>query len=276
MVWQAAIDDSYNQDSIFVLGGFVATAEAWANFSRDWEELLPWGTLTKDNKHHFKMSEMAASPDRMERAAAFFRVIEKHITAAVACKIDIRDLRRALNRIWIPGRQYGSATTIDWSAWSNPYVMAFRCLMDQFHLRRDEMTEVFPLDEPIDFIFDMQTEKKIIRDAWDEYLQKRNPEIRHRFGEEPRFLDDRVFLPLQAADLWAWHVREWFEDGDTNGLKKLSDMEFSAWQAKWKFPRILIAFDEDALTRLLMEAARAAAGPNRIIYDVRFSEPKSS
>ena len=65
VVLQAFIDDSYDDD-VFVLAGYIASEEAWANFAKDWEDLLQWGTLKSDGQRHFKMSEMAQSEIGLE------------------------------------------------------------------------------------------------------------------------------------------------------------------------------------------------------------------
>jgi hypothetical protein len=62
---QAFIDDSRTKPSgEFVLGGHVAPAEKWVAFSGEWGGLLPLGTRAKNGKFHFKMAEMAKSPER--------------------------------------------------------------------------------------------------------------------------------------------------------------------------------------------------------------------
>ena len=64
--FQAFVDGSARRpDGDFILGGHIATAETWANFSKEWEELLPLAPLAKNGKRHFKMSEMAATKDGM-------------------------------------------------------------------------------------------------------------------------------------------------------------------------------------------------------------------
>ena len=50
MVLQAFIDESGKNDW-FVLGGYIASAEAWAAFSKDWEQILPLGIRDKKGFH---------------------------------------------------------------------------------------------------------------------------------------------------------------------------------------------------------------------------------
>jgi hypothetical protein len=69
--------------------------------------------------------------------------------------------------------------------------------------------EVLTAGEKIDFIFDEQTEKKVIYRIWDEFAETRPDSYRVTLGNTPRFENDQDFLPLQAADFWAWWARKW-------------------------------------------------------------------
>jgi hypothetical protein len=98
MVLQAFIDESCSEGGGFVLGGYIAPVEAWAEFSKEWELLLPSTMRGNNGKHRFKMSEMAR---HMDRVPPFYRVIEKYASMSVFCRINIGDLRRATDRIWV-------------------------------------------------------------------------------------------------------------------------------------------------------------------------------
>src|ERR1700688_2027339 len=105
MAWQAYIDDSYTPEGTFVLGGYIATAENWAQFAKEWNALLPsGGTVANNGRYHFKMSEMSTTPQRMERAPAFYWIIERHVHSAASCKINIADLKRAAGDRYVSGR----------------------------------------------------------------------------------------------------------------------------------------------------------------------------
>ena len=67
---QAVIDDSYDPDGVFVLAGYIASGEAWSEFSREWEELLPLVPPNRSGVRRFKMAQMAASADRMANVPA--------------------------------------------------------------------------------------------------------------------------------------------------------------------------------------------------------------
>jgi len=197
MVLQAFMDESEDPDGTFVLGGYLASAEKWASFSRAWEEMLPLALRDKRG-YYFKMSEMASSPERLERVQAFYRIIEKYVLMSISCRINAAEFQRAMARIYVPG------VNIDWgSDMGKPYVVAFRMLMDGFHDYWSKLEHPIPEDEKVDLYFDERSEKNIIRKYWEEYMAERPPEIRRHYGHEPHFEDDRDrdFLPLQAADV---------------------------------------------------------------------------
>jgi hypothetical protein len=218
---QAVIDDSSDPAEAYVLAGYVASAEAWAEFSREWEELLPLVPLSRSGVRRFKMAQMAASKDRMAHIPAFYRVIERHVLASVSAKINVADLRRVQARILIPGLD------IDWGTYANPYFVTFRCLMDMFHIHRHKMTELLPAEQKIDFYFDNQSDKKAIIEMWENYIKERSEEVRKFYGAAPSFREDEEFLPLQAADFWAWWVRKWYQDGIP---EKILNWDFDAFE----------------------------------------------
>lgn len=271
MVLQAYIDESITHGSTFVLGGYIASAETWAKFSKDWEAMLPHGTLGSNGKYHFKMAEMAANEERMSRVPGFYRIIEKHDLLGVFCEFNIADLRRAQARVrfWPPAQ-------IDFDLFANPYGMAFRGLMDTFHNRRSDLyLPVIPLSEKVDFIFDDRIhEKAFLVGMWDEYVRKREDNIRDYYGATPRFENDEDFLPLQAADFLCWWIRRAYDEGEN--ADKFYSGDFDTWKSTRNLKGSGITFSEDELTQALIEVARGSAEPWRIAYDVKTSPRKFS
>ena len=260
--FQAFVDESYSARE-FVLGGHIATAENWSLLAKEWEQLLPkFGLLAPSNKygktHHFHMTEMAMTPERMARVQVFYKAIESHVATSISCRINLDDFRRAQERARENiATKYG-IKDIDWALWGNAYFFAFRVLIDQFHQRRKQF-ESIPADEPVDFYFDEKVEKKAIREAWDEYLGRATPEIRARYGNEPRFENDLHFEALQTADLWAWWVRKWYQEWTDDGSgvpPKLRDLDFGTWKGKQRpKTRIILSANEDAIAKALENVA---------------------
>jgi hypothetical protein len=83
VILQAFIDDSYTAKGTFVLGGYIANAEAWARFSAEWEAALPKALRKADGRYYFKMSDMAGR-GRLADVPQFVKIIEDHVAFSLA------------------------------------------------------------------------------------------------------------------------------------------------------------------------------------------------
>ncbi|MGB6171717.1 MAG: hypothetical protein WBG12_07110, partial [Xanthobacteraceae bacterium] len=68
------------------------------------------------------------------------------------------------------------------------------------------------------------------------FILSRPDEVQQFYGAKPRFDSDQKLLPLQAADLWAWWVRDWYEEDASDLPDKLKALDFGQWKGK-KRPR---------------------------------------
>lgn len=200
LTFQGFIDASARPpDGDMVLGGHIAPAEYWAHFSKEWEQLLPLGTLAKNGKRHFKMSEMARSPGGIERTEAFYRIIEKYVFVSISYRMNLEDFAPALERVKSATSLLSTlGVSIGFSKFENPYFFMFRGMMDDFHRNAGEkLREAIPLEEKVDFIFDDQTEKSYILGGWDSFVaESGDEEVKRHYGATPRFENDQDFLPL--------------------------------------------------------------------------------
>ena len=233
--FQAFIDDSRSKDE-FVLAGHIATSEAWATFAQQWENLLPLATKTKNGKWHFKMSEMAMSPTLMSHVPAFYKLVEEHVISSISCRMNMDVYRSAIARsermaVGLPTSHPFYRVSVDPGVFRNPFRLLFRLMMDTFHTNREKFASKLPLEQKVDFIFDDQSEKDIIVGEWARYIDLREEELKPLYGATPRFENDQEFLPLQAADLWAWWVREWYEEDDSEFPDKLRDLTLGSGTA---------------------------------------------
>jgi hypothetical protein len=255
--FRAFLDESVSGPEIpegeFVLAGHIATAEQWARFSKEWEELLPWGGILEDDgQYNFHMTEMAASPERLSRVRAFYRVIEDNVALSVSFRINLHDFANAKARFRAMTEPFG--ISFGFADWDNPYYFSFRTFMDTFHSRRGLFDKVIPLDETVDFYFDDKVEKSIIFNAWNDYQNTIPEQNRKYYGATPRFENDRDrrFLPLQAADLWAWYVREWYEEDCVDVPDKMKAFDFGGWTGKQR-PSLTIVMSENQILDRLKE-----------------------
>lgn len=273
MVLQAYIDDSWDEDGCYVLAGYVASAEEWAAFSREWEAMLPRATLQADGHYRFKMSEMAQSPERMSRVAGFHNVINKHVRMSIASVLDLKDHRLALERYRTPF----PTITMDWGGFNSPFYTAFRCLMDGFHRIRSDSTQptskyfkTLPAGQPVDFYFDDSTEKGTVLRVWDEYMSHRGPLAKELYGSTPRFEDDERFLPIQAADFRAYWVREWATE---HGVKNAASGRFPFKSAAKTIDNLIFSVSEDEMADALRQSFENEHPGTYIVDRARREDP---
>ncbi|WP_373086325.1 DUF3800 domain-containing protein [Sneathiella sp.] len=232
MVALRAFIDESSDGHLLVLGGAVADVASWAAFSAEWGGILPLGPIRKDGKRHFKFSEMAGRTDDMP---AFWHVLQQHVRFLVASVIEIPALCAAQSRV-------KTVSPIKWGPHCDPWIVAFRNLMDGFHRRRGEFSTLLDDGDKVDFYFDNHSNERKIVDGWEAYLAGLSPEERSRFGLKPRFEDDTEFLPLQAADFVAGLSRS---TGRTAQGKAVN--EILTRHGKRKIPLLVLSMKEDAL-----------------------------
>ena len=94
-------------------------------------------------------------------------------------------------------------------AMENPYVLLFM----QIILAVATLGDRLGIKEPCDFIFDEQGQfSKEALEFWPNMKALLDASARSDLGKfvgsPPIFRDDKIALPLQAADLYAWHMRQ--------------------------------------------------------------------
>lgn len=228
MTFQAFIDDSYgpntDKDPYFVLAGFVGTYANWAAFSDAWQAELD----RPPRLAYFKMNEAIRSKsgpwkgigdiERRIRIDSFVQIVRKHALVRVDSSIKRSDYKKC-----VKGKL---PKELD-----HPYVLSFLQII----------TSVFQYQQAnnwnaqIDFVFDEQQQfSKELLGWWD--VVKRL--ITANFGEHLIgtlvFQDDKNFLPLQAADCYAWSIRN-----DHSQNKIVFSPRGYELEAIWDMPRAM-------------------------------------
>ncbi|SDC02216.1 Protein of unknown function [Bradyrhizobium brasilense] len=234
---QAFVDASGNGDpNVLVIAGYVARASDWAKFSEAWKQKLLEADLRR-----LKMNEMTERRQRQHIAAYFYRTIEEFkIEAAISCVFDTAGLRRFVST-YIP-----DSPSLDMQAVRNPYLYAARQIIKNLALGQERMG----LLDPVDFIFDNEAEKARLSPHWDWFRSSLRPEVRRLMGRDPIYQDDETCMPLQAADLWAWWVRKWHEEGNEDGVRQLA----LPWGPKRYIKRTHWVYDEAFFRTTLYES----------------------
>lgn len=219
MALQAYVDDSGGTDQnihpYFVLAGLVSDTARWADFSTDWRAVLD----LEPRLGYFKMSEAKALRKefamqrgwtgllRDVRVAQLVEVIRSHAIFRVSVAIDKVAFYKHVASIKLkkPNPTAG-----------DPYYLAFHQLVLGLPLRQAMNLPEIPQEGKIDFIFDQQGKTGTRASAaWDRLksdvlpkMQMRGvPNILSALGSPPIFRDEKHFLPLQGADLFAWYMR---------------------------------------------------------------------
>ena len=211
LVLEAYADDSGNDrnSQVFVLAGFVAKADpGWLRFEKEWRFALQKPPAVK----YFKMRECHAlrgqfdgwdPTERDQRLAELVGIIKRTATASIFALVPRADFFAAMPKL-------------DVRFTKSPYAVVYYALIwaTLQSMKSSEITE------PVDFIFDEQLRLSDDVQALYGYFKRRlmYGDLAPLLGARPIHGSDEKFLPLQAADLLAWHIRRWY-DADANGEK---------------------------------------------------------
>lgn len=195
---QAYIDDSASDqgEQRLFLAGFINTADRWIRFSEAWaEELGQPPTIS-----YLKMSEANGfggefrgwdATDRDEKIRGLARVIRHFEPRSIHASVSQSEFRA----IVAPVAPHGFST---------PYSLCFHAMMLPLAIRQSQER----VKVPIDFIFDSQEGLGTQAAFFYGKIRESQPKkIREVMCASPIFCDEKLVLPLQAADMLAWHIR---------------------------------------------------------------------
>ncbi|PPD46554.1 MAG: hypothetical protein CTY15_00575 [Methylocystis sp.] len=216
MLLQGYFDDSgsHGGEGLYVLGGFLAPSVSWPRFEAEWQSVLK-KELTID---YFKMSEAISQRGQFDRWPSPLRDQKVFELAEVAERWAVA---RISAMVWKEDFDAHIKGASPWRELDNPYFLLFNQII--------VLTVGFILElgkngldisnARVEFVFDEQG--VLGRDAvgwWDVLKQALEPEQVRLLGAPPKFGSDKRLLPLQAADLLAWSVRNVVEGGESNVL----------------------------------------------------------
>ncbi|HEV2097464.1 MAG TPA: hypothetical protein VGR45_00905 [Stellaceae bacterium] len=210
MVLQGWVDVSGNEPQggpVIVFGGFVAPYEMWSEFADEWDKEL----AREPKLEYFKMSEANSLNGefhrrrgwneelRDERVLRFARIIPKYARIRVSAWLRHQDWIDHIVSIPAPVRRL----SVD-----HPYGQLFM----QIILATAAFQDTHALTGPCDFIFDEElTFSDEVMQWWpqvkDWIRQNGRSDLIKFLGSPPIFRNEKAFKPLQAADLYAWQVR---------------------------------------------------------------------
>jgi Protein of unknown function (DUF3800) len=214
MVLQTGYFDDSGSDAgsrWYVLGGFIASVEDWKSVSTKWEQ-----TLSKEPAlRYFKMSEAMAMegqfrrgwtvPLRNQRIMELVDIITELDPARIYCF-----LKRSNFHDFVKGIIRGDAFNDPYFTLSYHTILSIAANADALNWTRD-----------CGFIFDEQGKLGDVSvSKWNWMKQNIDGEnaanVSAYLGSPPVFRNDVKSLPLQAADMLAWLVRDCMTVGPDN------------------------------------------------------------
>jgi hypothetical protein len=192
---RAFIDDSVAQqgDKRLFYAGYLHRADAWAEFSERWDwELRQWPAIEyfKGSGDQFDGWDAPLREAKIAKMADIIQMLEPY-------SFHFSLNRKLFEEILKPVSPYG---------FGRPHFQA--CFAVMGGVARQAAT--MGITTPIEFIFDQQDGvDDDVRFFFSEMIAALQPEVRALISDVPRFKSDRdkQFMPLQAADMLAWHVR---------------------------------------------------------------------
>jgi len=188
---------SEGQDSAFVLAGFITTAEKWTRFSDEWDQLLTSHCPVFKMRKESKRKPVDA---RNKRIGAFVDVIKRNILFKIECSVSIPAFRAVIKGKFHPESR-AARITDSYYFWVFHNLIAKLCqgiwdrgYRHQFDIFFDEQLKYGP------------QAAKLYGIAHD----VAKPKYRRMLPDEPIFRSDTEFRPLQAADMFAWLVRKYY------------------------------------------------------------------
>ena len=180
-----------------VLAGYISDVERWKAFSDAWDKEL----RTEPKIEQFKMSQAHSkrgpfwgwdNDARERKVIRLAEIVNQHAIAGIASIVS--------NKAYQEEAKGCLPDTID-----HPYWLCFQqIIMETLRVHGDELG-----GGKINFVFDSQGQGyerrgALIHAGWREIFEA--TPYANLLGSIT-FADDRDVLPLQAADLLAWHVR---------------------------------------------------------------------
>jgi len=197
-VLQVFIDESgrgQEEDPAFVLAGYFARVRSWEAFADKWQEVLS-ETPSIDYlkaKEAYSLSKQFKGWSREQRDARLSKLaslIRKFVAGSVTLAVS--------------GIEFNRILRASKGALKNVYPLAVAAMITE--VLRAALTS--RTRERLEFIFDEgMLNAKLFEVAFDDMMTALPRKATDLIGKRPRMENDKLFVPLQAADLLAWHVR---------------------------------------------------------------------
>ena len=223
----AAIDDSGTDGGkVYVLGGLMATADAWEGFSEEWREALDAHNpkrieFLKMKQANAREGQFAGFNDgeRDAKLQSLALIAKKYAIFAQVAAVRRDDFKLAFQGLRV-GRWIKKGTRRERKALKpmKAYDLLFHKII------KDGCNFVLDagLSGPLDYVFDCQGKAgRLCADAYERIAPDFPGAVQGILGGPPGFRDDKKFVPLQAADAVSWIWRRHLateEQGDSGAV----------------------------------------------------------
>lgn len=235
VVLQAYVDDSrkmLGRKSLF-MAGYINFPERWIEFSREWARVLREGRPIQ----YLHMVDAHAARgefrgwgrlDREIKVAALAQVVANSAPWSFHVSVNLSDFAETFDKSMPHGFQ-------------SPYLVCFIAVATQI----GRHTASFGAPMPVDLVFDEQNQIHKAALALYDGMKAMQPDDRRIWmGSTPIFRSDKDVLPLQAADMLAWHVQREIRDGDLIPKSRVSNLLIQDGRHSY------IHIDRDGLQRM--------------------------
>ena len=198
------VDDSGSDPSsaVYVLGGVCLPSSWWdEQVSPEWSGVLN----ATPSIPYFKASEVWETDIAKDVAWAALEPHQRRrkVNALVDVLTTYQPLTFSFQLDWPIFQEFKKAYALP-KGKNDPYFYLYYgaiILQARWGLR-----EANPA--PVNFVFDNQNKVgKQVKEWYQTFKRKCSLEIQERLGDDPQFKDEKVCLPLQCADMFAWYAR---------------------------------------------------------------------
>ena len=211
-MFQACFDDSgKTQMPVYVLAGFISRVRRWQVYSHEWDRVLkrpPEVSFLSTNEAFRQTGCFSGWSEREieKRLLKLVEVIQNRVDGGAIFTLDHADYKAVMTKVeQLP---FTPEELRKLRMLKNPFYFGFhtvvvRMLGEHAHAHMKEGLQIL-------FDHDIDREKRLENGYRNviEGIRKEFPEhVKLLVNKEAEFRDEKVFLPLQAADLLAWNVR---------------------------------------------------------------------
>lgn len=194
------------KDPYLVFAGFISTSKVWADFSDSWKAALD----KPPSISYFKLNDAFSSTKN--KKSQFYRWKETDIENKINELIKIiKSIKVMRVHSYVDKNEFKQLILEEFPKrrWDTPYWICCIYLMFKI-ISHQRYQKIMGYQVPIDFYFDEENKMEVDCKRWFNYFKKMYaPKWALPYCGSINSLDDKRFMPLQAADLYAGLLRRY-------------------------------------------------------------------